>query len=133
MSAWVPQRGGTLLITSGTNQDPDKKHLFIICTNPDKNGQVLLVSISSRRDKYDDTTCTLRSNVHAFLNRASYVSYSYALIESASDLQKRVANGTIEQREDLKLSILEEICAGFAKSAETPPECQIFYEQNKSL
>ena len=132
MSAWVPQRGGTLLITSGTNQDPDKKHLFIICTNPDKNGQVLLVSICSRQDKYDDKTCTLGPSVHAFLNRKSYVSYRHARIESASDLQKRVANGTIEPLTNLKDTILEEICVGFAKSDKTPRKCQIFYDKNTS-
>jgi len=135
MSDWVPQRGGTLLMPSGTNQDPERRHLFIICTNPDNDGQVLLVSISSKPEGYSesyDATCSLKQNAHAFLNRTSYVSYKHALIESASALQKRVANGTAEPREELRPPILEEVCAGFAKSAVTPRKCQILYEQNKS-
>ncbi len=135
MAAWVPRRSGTFLMVSGTNQDPERRHLFIICTNPDKDGQVLLASISSKPEGYSeryDATCPLTQKAHAFLNRASYVAYRHARIENTSVLQKRLANKAIEPREDLRPAILEEICAGFAKSAKTPPECQIFYEQNKS-
>ncbi len=131
MAAWVPRRGGTFLMVSGTNQDPKRRHLFIICTNPDKDGQVLLASISSKPERYD-AACPLTQKAHAFLDRASYVAYRHARIENTSALQKRLANKAVEPREDLRPAILEDVCAGFAKSAETPPECQIFYDKNTS-
>ena len=132
MADWVPRRGGTLLIVSGTNYDPSRQHLFVICTNPNAAGEVLLVSIRSSHDGCDET-CLLGPKAHAFLNRPSYISYRHARIASARFLQESAANQSMMPREDFRPNILEEICAGFAKSDNTPPECQRFYESHKDM
>lgn len=132
MADWAPRRGGTLLIVSGPNHDPSRKHLFVICTNPNTEGKVLLVSVCSRYDGCDET-CLLGPKAHAFLNRPSYILYQSAWTASARFLQESAANQSMMPREDFRPSILEEICAGFAKSDETPPECRLFYEKYKTV
>jgi hypothetical protein len=48
-----------LLVPSGTYHEPDKKHLHIICSDPDAKGLVVIVGISTY------TKRSVRSNMRA--------------------------------------------------------------------
>ncbi len=84
MSLFVPFKRATLLIPSGPVNDPDRKHLFVLLTDPieapDFNGkQVLLVNIASVPKSLPyDSTCILQPGVHRFIKHESYV---YSLSE----------------------------------------------------
>lgn len=45
--AYQVLKKGTLLIPSGPTHDPDKKHLFVVCTDACAEGRHLLVPINS--------------------------------------------------------------------------------------
>lgn len=45
--AYQVLKKGTLLIPSGPTHDPDKKHLFVVCTDVCAEGRHLLVPINS--------------------------------------------------------------------------------------
>lgn len=83
---FIPVERATLLICSGPPNDPNRKHLFIILTNPICiNGctekSVLLVSICSvSNDRYYDKTCLLSIGDHEFIKHESYINYGMAIV-----------------------------------------------------
>jgi hypothetical protein len=77
---------GTLLIPSGTGYAPDKRHLFVICTDACSNGQHLLVPIATWQNDLSDPTCKLAAGDHDFIKHPSYVLYRKARIELATTL-----------------------------------------------
>ena len=71
MSRFLPLRRATLLIPSGPRTDPNRKHLFILLTDPtvDAAGRsfVLMVSLSTvRAGVPHDPTCILYAGDHPF-------------------------------------------------------------------
>ena len=68
---FIPFRRASLLIPSGPTHDPQRRHLFIVLTDPfDDTGngvsRVLLVSLASVRDSCD-RTCILKPGDHPFI------------------------------------------------------------------
>ncbi len=87
MSLFVPYRRATLLIPSGPAHDPDRKHLFIVLTDPAQvleytEKYSLLVGVASvQTDLPHDPTCLLDAGDHEFIRHKSYVHYARALTE----------------------------------------------------
>lgn len=80
MSLFVPVKRATLLVPSGPEQDPNRKHLFILLTDPQPPDQsMLLVGVASiYNDIPHDSTCYLYPGDHPFIRRKSYVYYARA-------------------------------------------------------
>lgn len=132
MSVFVPLRRATLLIPSGPLGDPDRKHLFILLTDPaaDDSGRlcVLLVSISSVKPGVPyDGTCILYAGDHPFVKHDSYVVYQKARLEEADKLLRGVKRGLLIPQEPLDGSVFARICRGFTESRMTPIKFVEFY------
>ena len=79
---YVPGRGKTLLIPSGTRKDPNKKHLFVVTTDACNSNQHLLVPICSIvANRHHDPACELKAGEHPFLAHDSYVAYNLSAVK----------------------------------------------------
>jgi hypothetical protein len=109
----------SLLVPSGTYHDPEKKHLHVICSNPDANGDVVIVSITSYTNDLCDQTCLLQQHEHPWLRHLSYVLYRKAEIVSAAALKSGVESGEVIVRDDVKPQTYLRIKNGLCNSTQT--------------
>jgi len=128
---FIPARRTTLLIPSPSFNDPDRKHLFILVTDPVGSDQeVLLVSLSTIRECLPfDRTCVVDPGVHDFVKYPSYVVYSLARIEKAESLLKGVKTGEMSSMGMMEEETFKRICAGVLDSHLSSPKFKRFYER----
>lgn len=137
MSLFLPLKRATLLVPSGPQSDPDRKHLFILLTDPadDGSGQnaVLMVSLSSVKSGMPhDPTCILYPGDHPFVRRASFVFYARARLEEADKLLRGVKDGKLVAHDPMDSGMFARICKGIEESRFTPPKILKFYRQTLS-
>jgi len=106
------RKKSTFLIPSGPLENPDKKHLHIILTDSDENGDVLAVSVSTYKNKYCDGTCILNAGDHPFIKHKSWVVYRNIGTFPVSDIQEGVHNGTMIRCEDLADEVFQRVIKG---------------------
>lgn len=116
----VIARKGTLLIVSGPRHDPERKHLHVVCNDPDGDGNVALVSVCSVTGTNHDTTCILQSHEHDFVKHESFVLYARAKIVSASSLANGVAAKLMIMRDDMNGQTFLRVLKGACRSPQTP-------------
>lgn len=130
--AYVVARGNALLVPSGTTNDPDKKHLFVVITDECNDGQHLLVSISSiKPGVFYDPTCVLQARSHPFVTVESYIEYRLAVTRSAAYIAKCVDNGTYLERAPVSTELLERISDGVLVSPFIPAKLKKYYLVNQ--
>lgn len=119
---FIPARRATVLVPSGTAQQPNLKHLFILVTDPHGEPKVvIIVSISSvKPNAHYDPTCSLYQGDHPFINRDSFVAYRTAQIIEVSKLVNGVAKGILVPRDPIDGGIFARICQGILDSRFTP-------------
>lgn len=132
MSLFVPLKRATLLIPSGPSGDVDRRHLFILLTDPypDETGKsaVLLVSISTVRPNVPhDPTCILYSGDHDFVKRDSYVVYQRTRLEGADKLLRGVKSGELVAHAPMDGAVFARVCKGLEESRLTPIKFLVFY------
>lgn len=129
------QRGKTYLAPTSSEINPGIKHrhLFIVLTNPSKDGEVVTVGVSTIRDSTpdDELTCMLNTGDHPFIRHPSYADYKRACIEKASLLEYEYAQKIIRPMADMDGDVLRRICRGLLKSKKTRIKVQEFYEDNE--
>ena len=124
---FLPVMRGTLLIPSGTYHDPDRKHLFVICTDPCEKGLQIIVSISTWTNNLCDGTCVLDPHVHRFIRHKSYVMYRSARIEKAETLIKGVEQDLFVPHVAFEVHIFERIASGICSSLHTKRQVKRYY------
>jgi len=120
----------TYLIVSGPKEDPSRKHLFIICTNPCDHGNVVIVPVQSARGAHDQTV-ELAPHEHSFIIRQSYAAYYEAKIIEVSKIEALVKNGQASQHDDLNAQTFLRVRNGIERSDSTPPKILKYYTDNK--
>ncbi len=114
---YEPARGHTLLIPSGTNQDPEKKHLFVLITDRCAAGSHMLVSLSTIREGvFHDPACVVDVGEHPFVKAQSFIEYRMARMDTAIHLQRCVDGWTFLPKENVSRELLEKICGGLQVS-----------------
>jgi hypothetical protein len=136
VSLFLPLKRATVLIPSGPEGDENRKHLFILLTDPyrDESGsnQVLLVSISTIRPGLPhDASCLLYPGDHEFVKTESYVLYQKSRLENAERLMQGVKNGLFVPQSPIDTSIFARICKGLEESRFTPAKHLNFYEKTR--
>lgn len=134
MTVFQPVRRATLLIPSGPAHDPDRKHLFIILTDPvadpfngDKDS-ALLTSLSTLDAALPhDPTCILHPGDHPFVTRDSYVSYRASRIIEATKIINGVQSGRFVVKDLMDSGIVERICDGLTTSQQTAEKIKRFF------
>lgn len=130
---WVARRA-TLLIPSGPAHDPERKHLFVLMTDPvsvthGESEKVLLVGVATLNRKLPhDATCVLYPEDHPFIKRESYVNYRFARIEEAAMLTKGVGSGLLIPKETVAVEIFARVAKGLVESRHTTPRVLRFYQ-----
>jgi len=132
MSLFLPLRRATLLVPSGPENDPDRKHLFILLTDPaDTEARVkavLMVSLSSiKAGLPHDPACLLYPGDHPFVKRNSFVVYQKARIEEAEKVLRGVKDGKLVPQNPMDSAVFVRICKGLEESRLTPPKVLRFY------
>lgn len=133
MKLFVPYRRATLLIPSGPAHDSERKHLFVVLTDPaqvlDFAGKhSLLVDIASiYPDIPYDLACELHAGDHEFIQHKSYIAYAHARIEPSQKLVNGVKNGDLVPKTMLAQEIFARVCKGLAESRFTAPRIIAFY------
>ena len=132
MSLFLPLKRATLLIPSGPQGDQDRKHLFILLTDPhaDEAGKncVLMVSLSTVRPGVpNDPTCILYAGDHPFVKHDSYVVYQKARLEEADKVLRCVKSGQLVPQDPMDGAVFARICKGLEDSRLTPAKLLTFY------
>lgn len=133
MRLWFPARRATLLVPSGPVHDSERKHLFVLLTDPfDVEGiaSVLMVSLSSRYPGLPyDPACLLYPGDHPFFTRESYVVYAKARIEPSEKLQRGVERGALTPKDIMDAGIFARISQGLETSRLTAPRMLTLYRK----
>jgi hypothetical protein len=136
MSLFLPLKRATLLVPSGPVADPDRKHLFILLTDPGGSGvkQILMVPLLSIKPNVPhDSSCVLLPGDHPFVKRASFVQFARARIEDASKLLRGVKDGKLIPHDPVDSVLFTKICKGLAQSPYTPGKILKFYNDANTI
>lgn len=127
---FIVTRRATVLVPSGTADQPHLKHLFILLNDPVHDKQlVLMVSISTiRPGRFHDTCCLLGPGDHPFIRNDSFVLYAKARIESVRTLEEGVRQRLLVPKAPMDRSVFARICEGVLISRHTPREIKNFFE-----
>ena len=120
-------KAGTLLIPSGPSHDPDRRHMFIVCTDTNQNGTNLLVPVASWVNDLCDPTCRLAVHEHSFLRHQSYVFYRNARIEPASKLNAGLAAGKFTTHDPVNGQVFLRVKNGICRSAQTSRKIKAYF------
>ncbi|UFW49692.1 MULTISPECIES: hypothetical protein [Bradyrhizobium] len=118
--AYAASRCHAMLIPSGTFEDPDRKHLFVVCSDACADGKHVLVSITGWTNDLCDGTTRLKKGDHPFLYKDSYVFYRKARIEDGSVLTSGIDSGAFVLKEPMDAGLVDLIMEGICASKQTP-------------
>ena len=109
----------SFLIPSGTGERANLLHLFVVCTDIDANGDMVLASISSWKNSFCDETCILEAGCHNFITQKSYVMYRKSRIENVITIQKGIEAGQLIPKDSFNSDVLTQIKSGLLISKHT--------------
>lgn len=126
--------GDTFLYGPSANAN---KHLHIVLTNPDTDGCVLIVNITSiysqDKDKMDHTM-VLNRGEHRFLTKPlSYVYYRGAVIKRVADLEADEKAGLLVKHDSCSKDLISNARAGIGASPHCARNIQEYYRKCKDL
>jgi hypothetical protein len=105
-----------LMPTRGRNAIP---HLWIIVTEPDGNGECVIVNVTTLRNSADQTVI-LGSTDHSFITHASAVRYADAEIFQLAQLEAMISAGVVDQMDACNADLLRLVQQGLLASPFTP-------------
>lgn len=124
---YVPLKSGSILIPSGPSTDPERRYLFVICTDACPESKHLLVPLATYRNEYCDSTCILEPYEHPFIRVKSFVLYRSSRVEFVDTLQKGVNDGILVPREPVNKQTFLRIAKGICRSRGTPQKIKSYY------
>jgi hypothetical protein len=119
----------SFLMHSGTYHNPDVKHLFVVCTEVDVEGNVILTPVSSWKNSLSDRTCRLEIGCHPFVVKASHILYRNSRIEPVSVIEKGLVEGLFKKRDDCNAELMERVTEGIGNSPHTPWKIKRHYKR----
>lgn len=103
-------------------------HLHLIIAGPDKQGQCVLVSITTRRAKSDTMVC-LDVGDHPFIKHPSVITYAYSKILTVTKLAEMVANGEATPKERASEQLLRRAQNGMLETDRAPREVKELFKE----
>ena len=89
-----------------------KRHLKIILTDPNGEGLVAVVSVTTLTPaKLRGAHCILRKGDHPFIRHDSIVNFRFAEVRDSRDILARRFRGELELMESLEPAVLERVLA----------------------
>lgn len=128
-----PQKKATLLMPSGPPGDLERKHLWIILTDPCQDEAHLLVNASTVRDnRFYDPTCILEAGEHRRITARSWIEYRRAKAVRSSALIKGEAAWLYHPAEPVSDEVFDRVCKGLLESEFTPIRMKKYFNGNGS-
>jgi hypothetical protein len=119
--SFEPEKGKTLLIQSGPQHDPDRKHLFVIVAGPDEHDNFVLVPICSiEPGVYSDPACNISASEHPFITHDSYAFYARARVAHRTNLKTMTDGWTYFEKQAVDPALFAKLVAGAASSRHAP-------------
>lgn len=105
MTLFFAVERATLLIPSGTEQDPNRPH---------------------------DATCIIQPEEvgHSFVTKPSFIEYSKAMIEPVAKLERGVKQGLLIPQGTIEREVFQRILAGVMLSNRVPHKCKQFVKEH---
>ena len=97
------------------NDENQREHLWIIATEPNREGLFATVSFTSLRGAKDQTVIFQKAE-HPFLKWDTCISYAQAEIMSVEKLQAHLQCGRARMHQDATQAVLQLILRGFSAS-----------------
>lgn len=117
------ERGDTFMLE---DEDGEGEHLHVLITSPSKSGEVVTVSISTRRPRSEALVC-LYPGEHPFITRESICPYRFARIREVQAIEEALRNGWARSKEKATGNLVSKLTAGLRDSDFTPPGVLHFY------
>jgi hypothetical protein len=118
--------GDTFLLYDEENLD-GKPHLHVIISAPDEQGQMVLVSITTRRAKSDTMVC-LNIGDHEFITQPSVITYAYSKILTVTKLTQMIADGEATPKEKATEQFVARAQRGMLETDRAPREVQRLFK-----
>jgi len=115
--------GNTFLLY---DDDYPKPHLHVVITDPDQSDCVVLVSITTERDR-SDTMTRLAAGCHPFINLPSVITYNYSKLLPCTQIKNMIASGDATAKEDASETIVRRAQAGLLETTRAPQEVKEFF------
>lgn len=106
-------------------------HLWVVLTEPDENGEVAMVNITTLRAN-SDTAVIIRSNEYYRTTHDSAVHFQDARIVEQENILKAIKGGVCQKCNPCSPALIKKIQEGITKSKLTPQKVIKFYLSNKS-
>jgi len=107
---------GETFIDVGSASTP---HLWCICTEPNADDEVVVVSVTTVRPNVE-TTCVLQPGDHPFVRHESAAAYRFAELVSVRELLRLRGQQRHRRHADADSSLVQRIRAGALQSPMTP-------------
>lgn len=125
----------SLLVPSGTSSAPDKKHLFVILTNPwsyQGSKKIILSSFSTIKIHHQnfDKTCVIipSDKAHEFIINDSFIDYRHSRILENDRVHHAIDTDIFIEKGLVSELAYQKICTGLLISKFTPRKIKIAYK-----
>lgn len=109
------------------NANNSTLHLTILMAGPDRADQVAVASISTDKGtRATDPACILLPGDHPFIDRRSYVAYTYACFMDLAAIHAGIANRTLKLDDTLEEQVTRRVIEGAMMSKHIPRGIQSF-------
>ena len=106
------------------------EHLYIILTEPDVSGDILLVNLTSRTTR-SDLTVVLQPGEHPYVIHESVINFADARILEHAWLLERVEAGYFQADEPLTFPVLKRVLDGVLRSSRTAGKIRAYYRNRQ--
>ncbi len=101
-------------------------HLHIQITDPDANGLIILVSVTTERPK-SDTMVRIAAGEHPFVTRPSVITYAYSKLITCAKLQTLIDAEEAVPKKPASDALVKRAQAGMKETDRAPEEVQLFF------
>lgn len=96
------------------------EHLWFVCTQPDLQGCVVVLNLTSQQPWTKDLSCILKAGDHPFVVRDTVVFYQRGLIVAVTQIQAEINNGVFRPKDPASPQLMARIRRGALNSSFTP-------------
>ncbi len=110
------------------NDEEEDYHLHIIASEADRDGYVIVLSVSSMY-RFADRTTLLKASDHPWLKHDSYIAYNFAKVQKAAMIESRLARLPRMIQQPCSDALLKRVQAGILESEQSENGVKNFYRE----
>ena len=110
------------------NDEEEDYHLHIIVSDPDQDGYVIVVSVSTIY-RFADRTVILRPGDHPWVKHESYIAYNFARLKKLAEIEARIARLPGMTKDPCTEALLKRVQGGLLESEQTENGVKHFFRE----